>query len=126
MNPVHTKVDQSKIGNQNLAQNERDHISWSEKILHTLSENWESRAQVKKEEIANNVFILEKEDFLADLLPFHEHPLFMAASETDKRNILSCGYLAYNNKTLEIESSLIAPACFEVLHEVFPGVDRVL
>ncbi|MEM8721514.1 MAG: diiron oxygenase [Cyanobacteria bacterium P01_G01_bin.39] len=123
MNQVHTTVDKLMMDNRSSVRNERDQTSWSKKILHTLSENWSSRAQVKKEEIANNVFLLEKEDFLADLLPFNEHPLFITARETDKRNILSCGYLAYNNKTLEIESSLIAPACFEVLHEVFPGVD---
>ncbi|MEM7591878.1 MAG: diiron oxygenase [Cyanobacteria bacterium P01_A01_bin.83] len=122
MNQVHTTVDKLIIDHQSPVHNERDHFSWSKKILDAISNNWSSRAQVKKEEIANNVFILEKDDFLTDLLPFKDHPVFTAASDLEKRDILSCGYLAYNNKTLEIESSLIAPACFAILNEVYPGV----
>ena len=122
MNTIQKIPDEVKIGNQNLFRNKKDEILWSKKILHKHSENWENRAQAKSKEIPHSIFMLEKQDFLTELLPFHEHPIFMKASEAEKQTILSCGFIAYNNKTLEVEGFIIIPACLNVNNEIFPGV----
>lgn len=122
MNTLQKTANKVKINEQNLFRNKKDEISQSRKILHKLSASWESRAQAKSKEIPRSIFMLEKKDFLTELLPFHEHPIFMEASEEEKQTILSCGFLAYNNKTLEIEGSIIVPACLHINNETFPGV----
>lgn len=113
--------DNGNIKNQFL--NKKDNISWSKAVLHKLSQNWENRAQARNNsELGNNTFLLEKKDFLSDLLPFKEHPIFIEASEEEKNIILTCGWLAYNEKTIELENFVLMPTCSDVYNEVFPGV----
>lgn len=100
----------------------KDNISWSITILHKLSQSWENRAKVRNDEAFNNIFILEKQDFLSELLPFKEHPSFIEASEKEKNAILTCGWLAYNEKTIELENLVLIPTCLDIYNEVFPGV----
>lgn len=102
--------------------NKKDNISWSKAILYKLSQSWENRAKVRNDELWNNIFIREKQDFLSNLLPFNEHPIFIEASEEQKNAILTCGWLAYNEKTIELENFVLMPTCLDVYDEVFPGV----
>lgn len=92
----------------------KDNISWTKAILHKLSQSWENRAKVRNNELGNNIFILEKQDFLSDLLPFKEHPIFIEASEEEKNAILTCGWLAYNEKTIELENFVLMPTCLDI------------
>lgn len=124
MNTVQKIADEVKICNQNKKnfRDEKYDISWSKAILHKLSENWQNRSRVRNEEISNNIFIQERQDYLSDLLPFNEHPIFIEANEEEKKAILTCGWLAYNEKTIELENFVLIPACLDVYNEVFPGV----
>src|SRR5262249_13022290 len=61
-------------------------------------------------------------DFLADLLPFKDHPLYLKAPAAMKRRVLSCGWLAYNEKTVDIEAKIIHPACQSIVHAHVPGL----
>jgi hypothetical protein len=85
--------------------------------------SWERRAQVKKDEL-DGVILLDdsKDDFLPDLLPFKDHPCFVDISEAMKKKILSCGWLAYNEKTVNIEAKIVAPACMHVVYGEAPGL----
>jgi len=56
------------------------------------------------------------------LLPFREHPAFLAAPDGMRQQILSCGWLAYNEKTVDIESKIIAPACAHIIAGEVPGL----
>jgi len=92
-------------------------------VLAKLTNNWERRAQVKKHELnASALFDDSKDDFLPDLLPFKDHPAFMEAPEKMKRKVLSCGWLAYNEKTIDIESKIVGPACTHVIYREVPGL----
>ncbi len=96
-------------------------------LLQKMANNWYKRAQVKQniDELnqPEDHFDQSKPDFLVDLLPFKNHPYFQQAPAAVKQKILSCGWLAYNEKTVEIESKIISPACNYIIGREVPGVD---
>src|SRR5262249_29403967 len=71
-------------------------------LLRRLAADWPRRAQVKRVELDAAMADEDKDDFLADLLPFKDHPLYLKAPPAMKRKVLSCGWLAYNEKTVDI------------------------
>lgn len=92
-------------------------------VLTRLAANWGRRAQVKREEIeVIQLLDAERPDFLPALLPFKDHPLFLAASDQMQQTILSCGWLAYNEKTVDIEAHIITPACLHIVYGEVPGL----
>lgn len=105
---------------------EVESISLCRTLLKKMSNNWERRAQVKtrKEELNGDwTFNETKQDFRANLLPFHDHPAFLQAPLEVQSQILSCGWLAYNEKTVNIEAQVITPACYHIIYRDLPGVD---
>jgi hypothetical protein len=92
-------------------------------LLQRLANNWERRARVKQPELNSEMlFDASKDDFIPDLLPFKDHPAFLAAPESMQKRILSCGWLAYNEKTVDIEAKIIAPACHHIIAGDVPGL----
>src|SRR5262245_38652552 len=71
-------------------------------LLQRFAHSWGRRARVKQPELeGETLFDDSKADFIPDLLPFREHPAFLAASDDMQQQILSCGWLAYNEKTVD-------------------------
>jgi P-aminobenzoate N-oxygenase AurF len=90
-------------------------------LLRRLGADWARRARVKRTEL-QPILDDDRDDFIAALLPFQDHPAFLAASEEMRRRILSCGWLAYNEKTVDIESKIVAPACHHIIGGDVPGL----
>ena len=105
----------------------QEEISHCRALLQKMANNWHKRAQVKRNVGKLNQpeyrFDQSKPDFLVDLLPFKNHHHFQQAPAAVKQKILSCGWLAYNEKTVEIESKIISPACNYIIGREVPGVD---
>jgi hypothetical protein len=96
-------------------------------LLKKLSNNWQYRAQVKQDEFDEEaLFDSSKDDFLTDLLPFKDHPLFIEATDELKKKILTCGWLAYNEKTIDIEAGVITPACMSIIHGELPALQNIM
>lgn len=92
-------------------------------LLRRLASTWERRAMVQRPELdGERLFDESKDDFIADLLPFHDHPAFRACPEDMRKRILSCGWLAYNEKTVDIESKIVAPACHHIIAGDVPSL----
>ncbi|NEZ58587.1 diiron oxygenase [Leptolyngbyaceae cyanobacterium CCMR0081] len=105
-------------------------ISHSRMLLEKMAHNWHLRSQVSQvkkkvayESSSEMAFNPNREDFRLDLLPFKDHPDFLAAPSEIRQKVLSCGWIAYNEKTIDIESKVIAPACNHILYREVPGVD---
>jgi hypothetical protein len=96
-------------------------------LLQRLANTWGRRARVKQPELdGETLFDDSKNDFLPALLPFQHHPAFLAAPDNMRQQILSCGWLAYNEKTVDIEAKIVAPACHHIISDDVPGLqDRV-
>jgi hypothetical protein len=92
-------------------------------LLQRLANSWGRRARVKQPELDGEMlFDDSRDDFITDLLPFRDHPAFLAAPDGMRRQILSCGWLAYNEKTVDIESKIVAPACHHIIAGDVPGL----
>ena len=92
-------------------------------LLVKISNSWEKRSQVRKNSKVDNLVVFDKEadDFLEELLPFKHHYLYQSSSPQVKKQILSCGWLIYNQKTFSIETKIITPACVHILFDEVPG-----
>ena len=92
-------------------------------MLQRLANTWGRRARVKQPELdGETLFDDSKDDFIPALLPFQDHPAFLAAPERMRQQILSCGWLAYNEKTVDIEAKIVAPACHHIIAGDVPGL----
>ena len=120
-------VNQPKSMSQNTNQSHHQEISYSRNLLQKMGGNWHKHAQVKQtineQSHPELAFDETKDDFRADLLPFKAHPDFLAASPEMQQKILSAGWIAYNEKTIDIESKVIAPACNHIIYKSVPGVE---
>lgn len=90
-------------------------------LLHRLATGWDKRARVRSLNDLEINFDKTKDDFLVELLPFYEHPLFQDASPELKSNILSCGWLVYNARTIAIETDIVHPVCLAILSAKIKG-----
>ncbi len=98
-------------------------ISQCHTLLSRISQVWEKRSEVKKKEL-NAALLLDdsRPDFRIDLLPFKDHPAFLASSQETKDKILSCGWLMYNWKTIGVELKVVNPVCEDIIYHRYPGV----
>lgn len=120
----------NSLTNQMVAQEEFANISHCRVLLEKMTCSWHRRAQaaqvrqkVALESQPEMAFDAERDDFRTDLLPFRDHPNFLSAPLEMRKKILSYGWLAYNEKTVDIESRVIAPACNHILYKEVPGVE---
>jgi len=93
-------------------------------VLSLLSKRinaWANRAQVKKEGKFNTICDEDIDDFLPEFLPFVDHLIFRKLSERIKKKILSCGWIIYNEKIVQIETKIVNPICVDILSDVIPG-----
>jgi len=91
--------------------------------LKRLLDSWENRAAVKKPGLhLGSLYHDGKPDFLVPLLPFADHPMFEKADEELRQAALSCGWLAYSEKTIAIESKIVNPACMHVIDGDIPSI----
>ncbi len=90
--------------------------------LAKMGEVWKDRAEVKNEEPeVDMMYSAEYDDFLDKLIPFHQHPRYAELNDDMRTKILSSGWIAYNEKTIDIESKIISPVCNEIIYGTLPG-----
>lgn len=106
---VHAKGLHTRSRGEDDLRRDRDRIE-------RLTDSWPSRANVRKTlpDITLD-YDPRKPDYLAELLPFYDHPIYQEAAEEHKQAVLSCGWIAYNEKTVAIESKIVSPACMNLI-----------
>src|SRR5215470_194952 len=90
-------------------------------MLTKIANTWPRRACVKKQEL-QPFFEEGKEDFLESLIPFREMPQYQSCSPELRSRVLSCGWLMYNAKTVQIETEIVNPACLSIIAREMPGL----
>jgi hypothetical protein len=103
------------------AQSQTNNPLRSRMLLDRLANAWPRRAYVKKQEL-EPFFEESKEDFLESLLPFRDMPQYQSCSPELKSQILSCGWLMYNAKTVQIETDIVNPICLSIIQREMPGL----
>lgn len=92
--------------------------------LAKMGEMWKDRAQVltfEKEFEVDMMYSAEHDDFLDRLIPFHQHPRYSELDDEMRTKVLSSGWIAYNEKTIDIETKIISPICNEIIYGTLPG-----
>jgi hypothetical protein len=77
--------------------------------------SWDRRAQVKRTGLLDVRFEPDLPDFLPELLPFAAHPVFTSANQDERMQLLTYGWLAFNQKAIDIEHNVLVPACSHLL-----------
>lgn len=93
----------------------------SQLLLQRIANGWRKRAKVRTDE-PTSMYDLSRPDFLEHLLPFNEHARYQRLDDKQKSDVLSAGWIIYNDKTVAIELDVVSPACNEILAERIPGV----
>ncbi|MEK8144731.1 diiron oxygenase [Streptomyces sp. M10(2022)] len=79
-------------------------------ILSRLAGNWNRRATVKRpEESLDDVFERDRPDFPVALLPFRDHPTYLALDDETRARILAWGWVAFNKNIMDIEQHVVNP-----------------
>jgi len=101
----------------NLDTNE-DHIS------KLLSDSWANRVAVKTSNLdIANYYDTNIPDYPPGLVPFVEDSRYQNLNESTRKKILAGAWISYNEKTINIEVSIVAPVCAFLLKGEFPGLD---
>jgi hypothetical protein len=94
--------------------------------LRRLAAAWPRRATIRTD-MAN---LTNPEEYQPDLLdypeglmPFGEHPLFLAAPQQQRRHVNTLAWLAYNKRVIAAEEYVANPTFEKLAHGVFPGVE---
>ncbi len=93
-----------------------------DQTMSKLSNHWRKRAVVNNggDPSFNIALEEDREDFLLELLPFHNTPQWRAADPKMQRDVLSYAWVLYNHKTVYVESELITPVCEDLLKGRYP------
>ncbi len=87
-----------------------------------MGPQWALHAAVKGEEPPLETLLEpEKPDFIERLLPFREHPIYQSLDEATRRKLLSCGWLIYNERVVQVELDIVNPVCNDVIVGKLPG-----
>ncbi|OYD68950.1 diiron oxygenase [Rhodococcus sp. OK302] len=84
-------------------------------IVRRLAENWSRRAAVKRSELElEDLFDTTKLDYPDSLLPFAQHPTYLALTPEQQVRLRAWAWIAFNKNVMDIERAVVNPG-FELL-----------
>lgn len=79
-------------------------------VISRLSANWYRRAAVKRREPdLDDLFEPDRPDCPESLLPFRDHPTYLALDEDTKARLRAWGWIAFNKNIQDIEQRVVNP-----------------
>ncbi|WNV84938.1 diiron oxygenase [Umezawaea sp. Da 62-37] len=92
-------------------------------VIRRLVGNWHRRATVKRDEPdLDELFEPERADYPEKILPFHDHPTYLALDPAKRSELLSWAWIAYNRHTVMAEQKVANPAFALVMEGEYPGL----
>ncbi|MGW0705676.1 diiron oxygenase [Streptomyces sp. NPDC002643] len=89
-------------------------------VISRLADNWNRRATVRRRgETLDDVFERDRPDFPVALLPFRNHPTYLALDDEVKSRILAWGWVAFNKNIMDIEQCVVNPGFSLIATEAF-------
>ncbi|MET9323107.1 diiron oxygenase [Streptomyces sp. NPDC003038] len=90
-------------------------------VITRLAGNWHRRAAVKREEPdLDALYDVTRDDYPEKILPFRDHPTFLALTPEDRSLLLSWAWVSYNRTTVLLEGQVVNPAFQLGLDGYFP------
>jgi alpha-N-dichloroacetyl-p-aminophenylserinol N-oxygenase len=91
-------------------------------VISRLANNWSRRATVKRTEPSlDDLFEPARADYPEHILPFRDHPTYLALAPEMRAKVLAWAWIAYNRHTVIAEQRVANPAFGLVLQGEFPG-----
>src|SRR5688572_17662645 len=90
-----------------------ERIPIDQELIQKMAATWPKRATLRSELYSYEGSVYHdpaRPDYPIELVPFRDHPRFLAASPEQHRQILTWGWLAYNERTITIEEHVANPA----------------
>ncbi len=99
-----------------------------EAVLRRIADSWPRRATIRTD--LDRVATPEEydeslPDYPERLLPFAQHPLYLAASPQARQRVLTLAWLVYNERVITAEEKVANPTFAMIMAGVFPGADSV-
>ncbi|MGF1431045.1 diiron oxygenase [Kitasatospora sp. LaBMicrA B282] len=99
-----------------------------ESVLRRIADSWPRRATVRTDldRVTDpGEYDPALPDYPERLLPFAEHPKYLAASPEARRRVQTLAWLVYNERVIAAEEHVANPTFAMIMHGVFPGADGV-
>lgn len=96
--------------------------------LQRLAAAWPRRATIRTDLDrieAPGIHDPEVPDYPVGLLPFAEHPDFLAASPEQRQAVLTHAWITYNERVITAEEEVANPAFALIMHGAFPGAESM-
>jgi len=89
-------------------------------VIAGLTRSWPRRAAVKKPEVdLDALFEPHRTDFPEQMLPFAEHPRYLALDEHQQGRLRAWAWIAYNKSVIDIEQYVVNPGFGLITTDVF-------
>lgn len=96
----------------------------SDRVAVLLTDSWANRVAVKVGELDPlKYYDPTIADYPPDLVPFRSDRRYARLDNATRQKLLAAAWVAYNEKTIDVEVSIVAPACISLLKGVFQGLD---
>jgi hypothetical protein len=96
-------------------------------LVQTLNKTWPKRATVCLMERfqVDEMFDPARPDYPVHMAPFFDHPKFQRIDEATKSEVLTWGWIGYNQRTITAEDYVVNPALGVVANQLLDGDDSV-
>lgn len=92
-------------------------------LIKKLTLNWQHRVAVNQFKINfDDIYIENVPDFPEALVPLSDHPWYLNLSSQHKFGLLAALWIAYNEKTIQVEDYIINPFCRNALRGAYEGL----
>ncbi|GAA3616583.1 hypothetical protein GCM10022419_122420 [Nonomuraea rosea] len=92
-------------------------------VIRRLAGNWHRRASVKRDELRlEDLYELDRPDYPESILPFRDHPTWLALDPAQRSDVLTWAIIAFNRKTIVTEEAIANPAFGLVISGEFPAL----
>ncbi|MBD1583919.1 diiron oxygenase [Pseudoalteromonas sp. S16_S37] len=93
-------------------------------IFKVLSNNWNTRAAVRKERLDLDQYCESSlPEFPISMVPFWDWPEFADVTEETKQRLLAGAWIFYNEHTIMTEDEIVNPLCSKLLKITNLGID---
>ncbi len=99
-----------------------------EPVLRRIADSWPRRATIRTDldRISEpETYDESLPDYPVRLLPFAEHPLFLAAEPEQRQRVITMAWLVYNERVITAEEYVANPTFAMIMHGAFPGAEGV-
>lgn len=95
-------------------------------VIARLAGNWARRAGVKRgEPDLDELFETDRPDYPEHLLPFRDHPVYLALPAESRSRLLAWAWVSFNKNIMDIEQRVVNPAFGLLAADVFDtGMDE--